>query len=76
MLKSKEENPNGLHNKYVISRTDGTPIDDRNEYFLLKLEGVGDPVHIEASRKVALKYADEIEFHNPQLSKDLRERYS
>ena len=76
MLKSKEETPNGLHNKYVISRTDGTPINPANVYFILKLEGEGDPIHMEACRKAVLKYADEIENHIPQLAKDLRERYS
>lgn len=75
VLKSEEENPNGLFNKYVISRTDGTPINPENIYFLLKLEGEGDPIHIEACQKAVLKYADEIESHIPQLAKDLRERY-
>lgn len=41
MLKSKEENPNGLHAKYVVSRVDGNPISSDNIYFILKLEGVG-----------------------------------
>ena len=76
MLKSKKENPNGLYNKYVISRTDGTPINPENVYFILKLEGEGDSIHIEACRKAVLKYADEIELHIPLLAKDLRERYS
>lgn len=76
MLKSKKENQNGLHNKYVISRTDGTPINPNNVYFILKLEGEGDQIHMKACRKAVLKYADEIESHIPQLAKDLRERYS
>lgn len=76
MLKSKKENPTGLYNKYVIGRTDGTQINPENVYFILKLEGEGDPIHMEACRKSVLKYADEIEPHLPQLAKDLRERYS
>ena len=76
MLKTKEKNPNGLHNKYVISRTDVTPIDPENVYFILKLEGEGDSIHMDACRKAVLKYADEIEGYIPQLAKDLRERYS
>jgi hypothetical protein len=76
MLKTKEENPNGLHRKYKISKADGTPVNPNNVYFLLKLEGEGDPIHIEACRKAVLKYADEIEQHIPQLAKDLREKYS
>lgn len=61
---------------YVISRTDGTPINPDNVYFILKLEGEGDQIHIGTCRKAVLKYADEIESHIPQLAKDLHERYS
>lgn len=65
----------GLYQKYIISRTDGEPIDERNEYFVLKVDGYGDFNHIEASRKAVLVYADEIEKTLPELAKDLRERY-
>lgn len=75
-LPSQEENPKGLHNRYLISRTDGTPINPKNVYFILKLEGEGDPIHMEACRKAVLKYADEIKEHLPELSKDLFDRYS
>jgi hypothetical protein len=74
-LKSKEENPNGLHNKYVINRADGTPINPNNVYFILKLEGEGDSIHMEACRKAILKYAYEIENYLPELSKDILLRY-
>ena len=66
----------GLQNKYIIQRTDGTPINPENEYFILKLKGDGDPVHINACRVALLKYANEIESYLPELAKDLREKYS
>lgn len=75
MLKSKEENPMGLHHRYNVKKADGTPVDPENEYFLLKLKGKGSKGHIEASRKAILKYADEIEFHKPKLANDIREKY-
>lgn len=68
----KKEKQKGLHSKYVISRTDRKPINPDNFYFVLKLSGEGDPVHIEACRKAVLKYADEIESHIPELAKDIR----
>ena len=67
--------PNGLYNKYVISRVDKKDINPDNVYFVLKLEGEGDAVHMEACRKAVLVYAKEIESHLPQLAADLRERY-
>lgn len=52
------------------------PIEPGSEYFVLRLDTNGDdPVHIAACRKAILVYADEINDHIPQLSKDLIERY-
>lgn len=75
MLKSKEENPDGLYAKYTIGRVDGTPINPEDVYFVLKLEGEGDPNHIEACRKAIITYADEIREFNPQLAIELLEKY-
>lgn len=71
---TKEQNPNGLYQKYTISRTDGLPIPINNEYFILKLKGEGDSNHIEASKKAALTYADAIESTLPKLAEDLRQK--
>jgi hypothetical protein len=77
MIPTKEENPKGLHGKYIITKADGSPVDADSEYFVLRLDnGGGDPVHIAACRKAALCYADVIESHIPQLAADLRARYS
>lgn len=77
MIPSKDENPNGLHGRYQITKADGTPVDEGAEYFVLRLDSGGsDPAHIAACRKAAMSYADEIEAHLPQLAADLRERYA
>ena len=77
MIPTQKENPKGLHMRYIVSKTSGEPVDETAEYFILRLDSGGsDPIHIEACRKAVLKYADEIESHIPQLTKDLRERYS
>ena len=76
MIPTKEQNPEGLHARYRVEKADGTPVDSRAEYFVLRLDDHGsDPKHIAAGRKAVLTYADEIEDHLPELAKDLRDRY-
>ena len=76
-LPTQNDNPNGLHARYHVEKTDGTPIDPRAEYFLLRVDEFGkDPKHISACRKAVLMYAEEIKEHLPELSKDLIQRYS
>ncbi len=39
------DNPNGLHQRYVISHADGSPIDPLATYFVLRLDSHGrDPL--------------------------------
>ena len=77
MIPTREENPNGLHLRYIVNKTDGQPVDEDAEYFVLRLDKNGsDPKHIEACRKAIITYAVTIEPHLPELSKDLIERYS
>ena len=66
----------GLYNKYNISRTDGTPIDPNDEYFVLKVNGNGDVNHLEASRKGVLAYAEAIKPYLPELSIELENKYT
>ncbi len=66
----------GIQKKYIISRLDGTPINPENKYFILKVDGIGDPEHILASRKAILEYAKAIEHHIPELAKDIFKTYS
>ena len=69
------EKPNGLYRKYKIERTDGTLINPENEYFILKVKGVGDQKHIDASRKAVITYAEEMRRELPELANDLFIRY-
>lgn len=77
MIPTKEQNPDGLHGHYIITKSDGTPVAPNAEYFVLRLDdGGSDPKHIAACRKAAMTYADAIEEHIPQLAADLRARYA
>ena len=75
-IPSKLENPNGLHSKYIISKANGDPLEKDSEYFVLRLDTNGDPMHIEACRKAILVYAESIKSYIPKLSSDLIDRYS
>jgi hypothetical protein len=88
-IKTKEENPNGLHARYVIRKITGwvkdgfygykpktKAVDKNAEYFVLRLdEGGSDINHIKACRIGIHAYADAIEATIPELAKDLRELY-
>lgn len=75
-IPTQEKNPKGLHQRYIVSKTDGEPVDDFAEYFVLRLdEGGNDIKHIKACRKAIRTYAKKIKNHLPQLSQDLLERY-
>ena len=67
----------GLYKKYNISKMDGSPVDPKAEYFLLRLDcHSNNPVFVAACRKAVLLLADEIADFMPELSKDLYEKYS
>lgn len=38
MIPTQEENPKGLHQRYVVSKTNGEPVDETAEYFILRLD--------------------------------------
>jgi len=72
-MPTQESNPRGFHQRFNLSKVDGTPIDPEAVYFVLRLDGKGrDPKHIAACRKAALAYADAIESSLPVLASDLR----
>lgn len=63
----------GLIEKYHISKVDGTPIDEKARYFVLRYDPYQeDSEHMFACRKALMKYADEIENHLPKLAEDIR----
>ena len=76
MIPKQEENPKGLHQRYIVSKSNGKPIDEKAEYFVLRVDLNGsDPKHIEACRKAVITYAENIQKHLPELAKDLANRY-
>lgn len=74
-LPTAEENPKGAHQKYMIAKVNGSPIDDGAEYFVLRLDDGADLAHALACRRALSVYADAIEFELPELARDLRARY-
>lgn len=75
-IKTQQENPKGLHQRYNLNKCNGKPIDQDAEYFVLRVDWNGkDPKHIKACRKAILTYAENIKDHLPELAEDLIERY-
>lgn len=61
-LQPKSENPNGLHQRYIVTKADGSPVDPNAIYFVMRLDSGGkDPTHIEAGRDAACEWADRIQ---------------
>lgn len=58
--------PDGLRAKYIIGKADGSPVDPKAQYFVLRLDT--DP----AARIAALVYANCIAVTNPSFADDLR----
>ena len=76
MLPTQKEKPAGLYQRYIVSMSNGDPVDKKAEYFILRLDkNCRDKNHLEACRKAVLTYANEIKEHLPELSKDLIARY-
>lgn len=69
------DDSDGLQLRYIIQKADGTDVDPLAEYFVLRLDPYGDPIHVEACRKAALCYANEIEPYLPKLAADIKLRY-
>lgn len=75
-IPSKAQNPTGIHKRYILSKLDGTPVDTKADYFVLRLDyGGRDPVHVAACRAAILTYAAHIAGHIPKLAEDIRARY-
>jgi len=75
MIPTKEENPKGLHMKYFVSKVSGEPVEENAEYFVLRLDKDGDPLHVDACRCAINTYAAVMESKHPELAKDLKNRY-
>lgn len=60
-LPDPEVNPNGLHQRYNITKRNGEPVDPMASYFLLRIDGLGrDHHHRQACRAAALAYAKHV----------------
>lgn len=60
-IPTPEENPNGLHSKYKIEHTDGSPIDPEAIYFVLRIDKKQkNLIHQIACREAAYKYCEEV----------------
>ena len=60
-IPTAQDNPKGLHQRYAVTRADGSPTDASAVYFVLRLDGRGDDKHhIAACQAAALEYVDRI----------------
>lgn len=51
-------NPKGLHQRYIVTKNNGEPVDPMATYFVLRLDGMGrDGLHIAACRAAARAYS-------------------
>jgi hypothetical protein len=69
-IPSAQDNPNGLHQRYIVSKANGKAVDPNAIYFVLRLDsGGGDQMHINACRHAALQYAEYVMLGNsPHLA--------
>jgi len=74
-LPTRDENPTGLHQKYIVTKADGTPVDPEAEYFVLRIDSEADADHRWACLRALETYAKAIEPNIPRLACELIERY-
>lgn len=68
----------GLYGRYLVLKSDGTPVHPSSFYFVLRLDGAQkDPVHMDACHAAAWAYAQMVSgTHLDQVGADLMERVS
>ena len=64
----KEDKSRGLYSKYIIRKADGSPVDPKACYLVLRLDTDED------ARAAALLYAAHVEKWNNLLAKDLKKK--
>lgn len=68
-LPTQKNNPKGLHQRYVIAKADGTPVDPNAVYFVLRIDKNGDdPAHLEACRDAIIAYCDAVQSGDPKFA--------
>jgi len=61
LIPNLQDNPDGLHKRYIITKANGEPVDDNALYFVLRLDLYGDDIyHIMACRHAARQWANMI----------------
>ena len=75
MVPTKEENPNGFHRKYAVTRLDGKPLPDDAEFVVLRVDKGTDPNFRDAALEAIQVFAREIFPHNEQMAVEMLERY-
>lgn len=58
----------GWEDKYIISKSDGSPVDENAIYFVLRLDT---DIH---ARRAALAYAASVQAENPLFAREIREK--
>lgn len=72
MLPTQEQHPNGLHQRYRVSKADGTPCDPQAMYFVLRIDPHGDDHgHVVACQRAARTYCENAPPHMRQVAADL-----
>jgi len=72
-LPSRESNPEGLHQRYIVKKADGTSNPDA-KYFVLRLDLDGeDKLHAAACRKAAQTYIRNAPKHMRKVAEELTE---
>lgn len=70
-------NNEGLKSKYIISKADGTPIDPKAKYFVLRYDQhMKDKGFLKASRLALARFCREIVLTFPALSQELWESFT
>lgn len=60
-IPSRDDNPNGFHQRYVVSKTSGEPVDPRAVYLVLRLDEHGDDEqHTAFCRAAAREYCERV----------------
>ncbi len=72
-IPSMQSNPNGLHERYKVTKSNGEVVDIGAIYFVLRLDPNGSDLdHVWACQEAALTYANTIEDLKPILAHELR----
>lgn len=74
-IRSKSENPNGLHARYQVTKSDGSPTDPNAVYFVLRLDyGGSDHAHVQACRAAAVRWCECAPSHLRRVADELMSR--